>query len=82
MRSHFYTCSHQDLKILHYVLQVCENPVLELAQGYCPCSPRSTCSTLSKPSSVDGLVRNGGFKIKTEFKLTMCENEKKECSKL
>ena len=46
-----------------------------MAQGDCPCSPRSTCSTLSKPSSVDGLVRNGGFKIKTEFKLSMCENE-------
>ena len=53
-----------------------------MAQGYCPCSPRSICSTCSKPSSVDGLVRNGGFKIKSEFKLSMCENEKKECSKL
>ena len=48
-----------------------------MAQGYCPCSPRSTCSTLSNSSSVDGLVRNGGFKIKTEFKLSMCENEKR-----
>jgi len=30
---------------------------------------------LSKPSSVDGLVRNGGFKIKIEFKLSICENK-------